>query len=381
MEVKWRLGAPLETLAPPLVVTASVDGSWSDHSLDSPRRSAILMIEAVDTGGKAIRSLLEDDGYHVVGASGTSEMLEILNKAPVDLVLLDMFLSEGMEFCQRLRADPRMDLVPVLMLSPFATVEDEVAGIGSGADEFLARPYHPDVLRARVRRMLRHKAIVDRLEESEAILLALAQTVEQRDNHTGGHCQRLAALSVAMGMAMELPPHHLLALHRGGYLHDVGKIAIPDSVLLKRGPLTAAEWAIMRTHTAKGEEICRGIKCLSPVLPIIRSHHERWDGSGYPDRLAGHNIPLLARVLQFADIYDALMAERSYKPSMSSARALQVMQEETDGGWHDPELMRLFLRLRHDIVREAAATNAQHWQDVHAMRESLENLGSAILRS
>src|SRR5262249_22076129 len=154
-----------------------------------------------------------------------------------------------------------------------------------------------------------------------------------------------------------------------------------DSILLKRGPLTADEWVIMRTHTAKGEEICRGIKCLNLVLPIIRSHHERWDGSGYPDGLAGHNIPLLARVLQFADVYDALMSERSYKPPMSSERALAVMQQETENGWHDPELMRLFMGLPHDVVRKAAASNTERWQDVQAMRESLENLGSALLRS
>src|SRR5262249_54188178 len=150
-------------------------------------------------------------------------------------------LPDGMEFCHRIRTNSRMDLIPILMLSPSATVEDEVAGIGSGADEFLAKPHHPEVFRARVQRMLRHKAIVDRLEESETILLALAQTVEQRDNHTGGHCERLAALSVVMGMTMGLPSHDLLALHRGAYLHDVGKIAIPDSILLKRGPLTADE--------------------------------------------------------------------------------------------------------------------------------------------
>src|SRR5262249_40588935 len=160
------------TAAPPLRMTASVDGSWSDHSLESPRRPTILMIDGVDTGRKALRSLLEDDGHRVAWASGASAMLEILDKMPVDLVLLDMTLADGIEFCHRIRANPRMDLIPVLMLPPFATVGDEVAGIGSGADEFLARPYHPEVLRARVRRMLRHKAIVDRLEESEAILLA-----------------------------------------------------------------------------------------------------------------------------------------------------------------------------------------------------------------
>ena len=149
---------------------------------------------------------------------------------------------------------------------------------------------------------------------------------------------------------------------------------------LKKGPLTEAEWAVMRTHTLTGEDICRPIKCLSQVLPIIRSHHERWDGSGYPDGLAGDKIPLLARVLQFADIYDALMSVRSYKPAMTSAAALRIMQEETDRGWHDPELMRLFLRLRHDAVREVAESNAASWQDVQVMRDSLANLRSSLLR-
>jgi putative two-component system response regulator len=174
-------------------------------AVEAPKRLTVLMVDELDTRREALRPLLENDGHHVVAARGAAEGLEILCQAPVDLVLLDVGLSGGVGFCNHIRANPRMDLIPVLMLSPTATVEDEVAGINSGADEFLSRPFHPEVFRARVQRMLRHKAIVDRLEESETILLALAQTVEQRDNHTGGHCERLAALSVAMGMAMDLP--------------------------------------------------------------------------------------------------------------------------------------------------------------------------------
>src|SRR5262249_36003722 len=191
---------------------------------------------------------------------------------------------------------------------------------------------------ARVRSMLRHKAVVDRLEESETILLALAQAVELRDSSLAGHCDRLAALSVTMGMAMDLPSSHLLALHRGGYLHDIGKIGMPDALLFKAGPLDEAEWKLMRTHTIKGEAICRPMKSLSAVLPIIRNHHERWDGSGYPDGLAGKKIPLLARVLQMADVYEALTAKRSYKAALSPADALSVMQEETGRGWYGAEL-------------------------------------------
>jgi putative two-component system response regulator len=250
----------------------------------------------------------------------------------------------------------------------------------SGADGYLGGPLHPELFRMRVRSMLRHKAIVDRMEESETILMALAQAVEHRDNITARHCDRLAALCVAVGMGLQLPAHQLLALHRGGYLHDIGKIGIPDSILFKKGSLTEAEWAIMRTHSIKGEEICRPMKCLRSVLPIIRSHHERWDGSGYPDGLKGEEIPLLARILQLVDIYDALTSPRSYKAALIPSDALRIMQEETDRGWHDPELMRFFLGFRHEEIRHAAGIYGDQWQDVEVMKESLAQLNAALIR-
>jgi putative two-component system response regulator len=358
-------------------------GLWAEALREPPKLSTILVVDALDFNLGTLRASFENEGYRVITAVRAVEALEILEREPVDLIVVDRFVPDmdGTECCRRIRANRRTELIPILMLSCLPGVEHEIAGIGSGADGFLARPYHPEVFRARVRSMLRYKATVDRLEESETILLAMAQAVEQRDNNTAGHCERLAALGVAMGMAMELPSQHLLALHRGGYLHDIGKIGMPDAVLLKRGPLSDAEWRTMRTHTIKGEEICQPMKCLAPVLPIIRSHHERWDGTGYPDGLSGHSIPLLARVLQFADIYDALTAARSYKVAMNSADALRVMQEETDRGWHDPELMRLFLRLRHDAVREASAKNSDQWQNVEVMQQSLESLRLSLRRA
>ena len=364
-----------------LVASGRTVQSWIDALKEPTKRSTVLTIDSHAGNRAALGNLLEKDGYRVLNAAGAAEALDILHRTPVDLVILDMILPDvsGVDFCRGIRANHRTELLPVLMMSHFQTADHEIACITSGADAYVSRPYHPELLRARVRSMVRHKAIVDRLEESETILLALAQAVEQRDNITAGHCDRLAALCVAMGMAMELPAEHLMALHRGGYLHDIGKIGMPDSVLFKKGPLDEEEWRIMKTHTIKGEEICRPMKCLSAVLPIIRSHHERWNGSGYPDGLAGENIPLLARMLQFADIYDALTAARSYKPAMAPTDALRVMQEETDRGWHDPELMRLFLRLKHENVRDAAERYAEEWQDVQVMKDSLENLRSSIL--
>ncbi len=178
--------------------------------------------------------------------------------------------------------------------------------------------------------------------------------MEQRDQNTGGHCERLAFISVSIGIAMGLDRTCLLSLYRGGYLHDVGKVGIPDSILFKPGKLTATEWVTMRGHPARGEEICRHLPSLAPVLPIIRHHHERWDGTGYPDGLRASQIPLLARVLQIADIYDALTSQRPYKPALPPSQALRVIQQESDRGWRDPEIVSLFLRLHKDVVSKAS---------------------------
>jgi putative two-component system response regulator len=228
------------------------------------------------------------------------------------------------------------------------------------------------LVRTRVRSILRNKALVDSLEQAETILFALAQSVEHRDPTTGMHCERLAAYSLALGRALGLSKQAQLALYRGGYMHDIGKVGIPDSILFKRGLLTDQEWQLMRQHTVRGEEICRPMKSLGLVLPIIRSHHERWDGSGYPDGLRGEEIPLLARILQVADIYDALTTARPYKPAFSRNHAIQIMHEEARRGWRDPELVPLFEQAVTDMgmAEPAALTVASPMHE--SMHESLE---------
>jgi putative nucleotidyltransferase with HDIG domain len=212
------------------------------------------------------------------------------------------------------------------------------------------------------------------VSETEAILFAMGQMVEQRDKHTAGHCGRLAFMSVAMGTTMGLDRADLLALYRGGYLHDIGKVGIPDSILFKPGKLTALEWVVMRSHPERGAEICRHLKSLSSVLPLIRHHHERWDGSGYPDGLSGEEIPLLARVLQTVDIYDALTNPRPYKPAFSPNKALRIMQEETEHGWRDPEIVKLFFVLHDRVIAKAGEFTAGNDQYLDAMRNTLARL-------
>jgi putative two-component system response regulator len=212
------------------------------------------------------------------------------------------------------------------------------------------------------------------IDETEGILLALAQAVEQRDQQTAGHCERLAFISVALGMAMGLERAKLLALYRGGFLHDVGKVGIPDSIMFKPSALTADEWVTMRSHTVRGEEICRNLSSLRPVLPIIRHHHELWDGSGYPDGLRGARIPLLARIVQVADIYDALISARPYKPAFAPQDALRIIQEETDRGWRDPEVVTLFFAMHEGVISRVAEFTTGTDRNLEAMRDTLANL-------
>jgi HD-GYP domain-containing protein (c-di-GMP phosphodiesterase class II) len=213
---------------------------------------------------------------------------------------------------------------------------------------------------------------------TESILFALAQAVEQRDTHTAGHCDRLAFIAVSLGIAMGLERSNLIALHHGGYLHDVGKVGIPDSILFKPGKLSAHEWIVMRSHSARGEEICRHLNSLAPVLPIIRHHHERWNGTGYPDGLRGDQIPLLARVLQVADIYDALTSPRPYKPACAPGEALRIIEKEADRGWRDAEIVALFLKLHESVISKIADYITPGDPDLVALRHSISSLQTFV---
>ncbi len=262
---------------------------WESVLEDAAQAPTILMVDDIDLNRRLLKAMLKTANYRVLEAKRPSVAVTLLEHEKVDLVVVDLVMPEmsGPDFCRLLKTDRKTQLIPILMTTSVQGAENEVAGIESGADEFLIKPLQPSIVRTRIRAMLRNKALIDSLEEAETILFALAQSVEHRDRYTGLHCERLATYSIALGQALGLPRNDQLALYRGGYLHDIGKICIPDVILFKRGLLTDDEWQTMRLHTIRGEEICRPMKTLTPVLPIIRSHHERWDGSGYPDGLAG----------------------------------------------------------------------------------------------
>lgn len=351
---------------------------WQGAYADRP--PTILVVDSYEINRKIFRSMLRSEPYQILEAAHAAQAFTILEREKVDLVVLDLMMPGigGPDFCRRIRTNGQTRLIPILVMTSVQGVENEIAGIESGADEFLLRPLHPAVVRTRIAAMLRQKAAIDSLEEAEAILFALARAIEQRDKNTSGHCERLAAVSVILGMALGLTRPEVLALYRGGFLHDIGKISIPDAILNKPGPLTDEEWAIMRAHTVRGEEICRPLKSLSLVLPIIRHHHERWDGSGYPDGLRGQDIPLLARILQTADVYDALTSVRPYKQAYSSPEALEIMDQEVKSGWRDAALVALLRRLYGNGSRPAAE---EYLADApEAIQVSLRNMRLALLK-
>ncbi len=325
---------------------------------------SILLVDGVDLNRRVVRATLSSIGARFIEARRPSEAFQILEKERVDLVVCDTFLPElsGMEFCRQLKASRTTKLLPVLMLTSVEGSEHEIEGLISGADEYLLMPSNPSVLKARVLSMLRHKAALDSLDEVEGILFTLAQAVEERDKCTSDHCRRLSYFSVELGIRLGLGRNELLALHRGGYLHDIGKIGISDSILNKSGELNEDEWRVMRSHVIRGEEICRPMKSLSNVLPIIRHHHEKWDGTGYPDKLKGQDIPLLARILQIADVFDALCSERSYKKALSMEAACRQLEKEAAAGWRDPELVPIFVNML-----QAESEESRMSRDLRAM--------------
>jgi putative two-component system response regulator len=306
--------------------------------------ATILIADDHESSLAGLEGLLGLEGYEVVTAHDGEMALAEFRRVQPDLLLLDINMPKmrGVEVCRRLKSNPETLLVPVVLITALTAIEDRVAGIEAGADDFLAKPVEREQLIARVRSLLRQKVFTDELERAESVLFALAHSIEAKDPYTQGHCERLADYSARLGEHMGLPAQEVKALRRAGIVHDIGKVAVPDSILLKPARLTRTEKLILQRHPIVGERICAPLKSFQLALPIIRHHHEKMDGSGYPDGLKGEEIPLTARVLQVVDVYDALTTRRPYKRALSVADAFAVIKKEIKKGWWDPAVSAAF---------------------------------------
>ena len=330
--------------------TPGGDLTSDSNVIDNWTRRHIPRILVVDDnpGIAALMSqLLTMRGYDVVTAADAQQAeVEVRRQAP-DLILSDVRMpgKSGYELCRDLKENPATRLIPFVLITGLSDSADKLRGIEAGADDFLNKPVLAEELTARVKSLLRVKEFTDELETADSVLCTLGLIVEGRDPYTEGHCERLASAASELGRHLGLDEDSTVALRRGGYLHDLGKIAVPDEILKKGSDLTPEEWKIMKLHPVTGENICRPLKSLRLVLPIIRHHHEHADGSGYPDGLRAGEIPLLPRVLQVVDVYDALRTARPYKPALGHDEAAQTMREEARQGLWDAELVNEFFSM------------------------------------
>ena len=323
-------------------------------------KGTVLAVDDDPGALEALAEALSTLEFRVWGATDGGSALALAQRHQPDVILLDVMMPgmDGYEICASLKQDPETRLIPVVFLTGHGSREARLHGLEAGATDFLSKPCDLVELEVRVRNLVDFRRLTLELDSAEQMVFSIARTVEARDPDTSDHCERLAQLGVRLGRRLGLGEEDLTALRRGGYLHDLGKVGIPDSVLLKPGPLDASEWDIMRRHVEIGVEICSPLRSLRPVLPLIRHHHERFDGSGYPDGLAGGDIPLLARVFQVVDVYDALTNDRCYRKALNRETALSVMVDETNHGSWDPEAFEAFVLMLEsegaDCVADAA---------------------------
>lgn len=315
----------------------------------------VLIVDDEPDQRALCRAILQAPKYEVSEASDGQQALALLGEQDFDVLVLDKHLPglDGEAVCRTIRQEMGNLLLPIVMVTGGGGSTSVLsAALRAGASDFIHKPYSTQEFSARVDGAINRKRLTDQLESAESVLFALARMVEAKDGNTGDHCTRLAQYSVRFGQALGLSGEELLALRRGGVLHDIGKLGIPEAVLLKPGSFTPVEWGIMKTHPVIGERLCGGLKSFRLTVQIIRAHHERWDGTGYPDGLQGADIPLLARVFQICDIYDALTFARPYKPALPTSEVLRILREETARGWRDPALVEVFLNL---VEREPEA--------------------------
>ena len=309
--------------------------------LDMAAAPYVLVVEDDPANRAMLQHVLAAEGYRVSTAEDGESAVRIVATTRPDLVLLDVGLPrlDGLEVTRRLRGDLRMATLPILLLTGQS---DVVEGLSAGADDFIRKPVARPELIARIRSALRLRRALVGMEAAHAIVAALANAVEAKDGPTEQHCERLAILAARLGRRLDLPDTELDAVTYGALLHDIGKIGVPDGVLTKPAVLTPEEWVLVRRHPEIGERICAPLQSFASFGPIIRHHHERWDGRGYPDGLRGEGIPLGARIVGIVDAFDAITHDRPYRPARTIEQAIDELRR-AGGNQVDPDLVRIFL--------------------------------------
>lgn len=332
-------------------------GSQASASLADSR---VLLIADAETSTRTLEAYLIGEGYQLLHTSDPLQAVQLSASEQPDVIIVDATVPQwfAVDVCRRLKQDPKTQCLPILMITTPAARDDKRRGIEAGVDEFISQPIDKLELATRVRALVRHKRDVAVLEDAETVVFALAQAVEDRDPLLANHMERVAELAVCLGRAVALTERNLKALWCAGRVHDIGKIAVPDAILFKQGPLSPEEFAIVREHPDKGYRLLVRLRTFGDSLPAVRFHHERLDGSGYPLGLRGKEVPLLAQILAIADVFDALTARRHYRAALAPAKAVELLREDARRGLHDPTLVETFVSDVLGTLGEACDTAA-----------------------
>jgi putative two-component system response regulator len=320
------------------------DLDWGLVRPPQPGRTSVLVVDDDEAIRALMQLMLVREGYHVVTAPDGDAAIRAVREHGPDLVVLDVGLPklDGYEVTKSLRRDPRLATMPIILLTGRTAAQDIVTGLDAGADDFVSKPFEQSELLARIRSALRLRRALVGMEAAHAVVTALANAVEAKDAPTEQHCQRLATLAARIGARIGLSVDELDALTYGALLHDVGKIGVPDAILSKAGPLNTDEWELVRRHPEIGERICAPLDAFALFGPIIRHHHEHWDGSGYPDGLRAEESPIGARIVAVVDAFDAITHDRSYRAARSVVDGLGEM-DRLRGRQFDPLLVDVLI--------------------------------------
>jgi putative two-component system response regulator len=335
-----------------------------------PVTGRVLLADDYEPTLLGLSALLEAAGHVVLTATNGRDAVDLAVAERPDVILLDVLMPvmTGIQACAELKQLAATRFTPVVLISGSGERDNRLAGREAGADDFLNKPVDVEELGARVSSAIRLKRLTDQLESAEALFLALGRIVEARDPYTEGHCERLAQYAVALGLALELPQPDLDALYRGAFLHDIGKIGIPDRILLSTGALTAEEFEEMKRHAVIGDELCATLGSLDRVRPIVRHHHERLDGGGYPDGLSGSQIPLLAQIVRIVDVFDALTTDRPYREALPVAVAYKMLLADAAAGWASAELTMRFIDVHRASIAELAPVHQSRLRSAETPR-------------
>jgi putative two-component system response regulator len=311
------------------------------------KRPSVLVVDDVSANLELMEAVFQRAGYNVHMASGADPAVDIFNSYSIDIAILDVMMPgiNGFELCNKLKSLTDKFFFPVILLTALNDKKSRITGIECGADDFMSKPFDALELLTKVKSLLKLKDLHEELDHSENIIFSLIVAMEANDYYTKGHSTRVGDLAKEFGSFLGFPEKELEVLKKAGILHDIGKIGFSDKILRKPSCLTEEEMKIMRKHPLIGESICRPLLSMRSVLPAIRSHHERWDGNGYPDMLRGDDIPLMARILAILDSYDAMASIRPYRDKRTMDLVLSVMKKEQYDGQWDPELTGLFLQM------------------------------------